>query len=177
MSGQKNIRFAVIMTGFALVLLLMYREAVLGGILSPLTNATARTTLWLLHMCGIEAARTATMIYHPDGFAYEIYYRCTGFLPAALLTASIFAYPGHCRSKFWGWLLGVAVLLSVNLLRLVCLFYVGVTAPGAFDFAHSVLGNSLMVIAPLAVWLAWLKWGSRTGASPILCRMSQTCSK
>jgi exosortase H (IPTLxxWG-CTERM-specific) len=165
MSGQKNIRFAVTMTGFTLVLLLLYREAVLGGILSSFTDATARTTLWLLHMCGIEAARTATMIYHPDGFAYEIYYRCTGFLPAALLTASIFAYPGLYRSKLCGWLLGVPALLSVNLLRLVGLFGVGVYAPDAFNFAHSVAGNGLMVLATLAIWLAWVKWASRTNAS------------
>jgi len=158
MSRQQKYRFALIMAGFTLALLFTYREDVLGYILSPLAYYTARTTLGLLHMFGMEAARTATLIYHPDGFAYEIYYRCTGFLPVAILTASIFAYPGPSRFKFLGLAMGVPVLLALNLFRLVYLFYVGVYIPAAFDFAHSVLGESLLILATLGLWLAWIKW-------------------
>jgi len=146
------------MAGFTLALVFTYREDVLGPILSPLTYYTARAALVLLHMCGMEAARAATVIYHPDGFAYEIYYRCTGFLPVAILTASIFASPGPLRFKFCGLAMGVPVLLAVNLFRLVYLFYVGIYIPAAFDFSHSVLGESLLILATLGLWLTWIKW-------------------
>ena len=158
MTRRQKFRFAIVMAGFILALLFTYREDVLGHILSPLTYYTARTTLVLLHLCGMEAARAAMLIYHSDGFAYEIYYRCTGFLPVAILTASIFAYPGPLRGKFFGLAIGVPVILALNLFRLVCLFYVGVYIPTAFDFSHSVLGESLLVLATLGLWLAWIKW-------------------
>jgi exosortase H (IPTLxxWG-CTERM-specific) len=161
MTGQQKSRFAIIMVGVAFALVFTYREDVLGSVLSPLTHYTARTTLVLLHLCGMEAARAATLIFHPDGFAYEIYYRCTGFLPVAILTAAIFAYPGPWRSKFFGLAIGVPVLLGLNLFRLVYLFYVGVYMPAAFDFAHSVLGESLWILATLGIWLAWIKWSER----------------
>ena len=159
MNRRQKYRFAFIMTGFALVLLLIYREDVLGKILAPMAFTTARTTLLLIHAFGMEAVRTATVIYHPNGFAYEIYYRCVGFLPVAILTVAIFAYPGRARFKFSGLALGVPVLLSLNLIRLVCLFYIGVYFPGAFDFAHSVFWDSLMMLATIVLWLAWTKWG------------------
>ena len=162
MTGKQKYRFVVIMAGFALALVFTYRENVLGAILSPLTDYTARTTLVLLHMCGMEAARAATLIFHPAGFAYEIYYRCTGFLPVAILSAAIFAYPGSWRSKFFGLAIGVPVLLALNLFRLVYLFYVGVYFPAAFDFAHSVLGEGLWLLATLGLWLAWIKWKHST---------------
>ena len=158
MTGKQKFRFALIMAGFALALVFTYREDVLGAILSPLVQYTAQITLVLLHVCGMEAARAATLIYHPDGFAYEIYYRCTGFLPVAILFVSIFAYPGPLRSKFFGLAVGVPVLLALNLFRLVYLFYVGVYMPATFDFAHLVIGESLMILATLGLWLAWIKW-------------------
>lgn len=158
MTRKQKTRFAVIMVGFLLVLTLTYREDLLGNVLSPLAYFTARTTLALLHICGIEAARTATLIYHPDGFTYEIYYRCTGFLPVAILTAAIFAYPGPWRYKIFGLAMEVPVLLALNLIRLVTLFYVGVYIPAAFDFAHSVIGESLLIIATAGLWLAWIRW-------------------
>lgn len=158
MNKRQKYRFAFIITGFALVLLFIYREDVLGNILAPMTFTTARATLLLLHLCGIEAARTATVIYHPNGFAYEIYYRCVGFLPVALLTISIFAYPGRSRFKFPGLALGLPLLLSLNLLRLVCLFYIGVYFPSAFGFAHAVIWDSLMMLATFGLWLVWIKW-------------------
>ena len=158
MTAKQKYRFAFIMAGFALALVFTYREDVLGAILLPLAHYTAQVTLVLLHVCGMEAARAATLIYHPDGFAYEIYYRCTGFLPVAILFVSIFAYPGALRSKFIGLAIGVPVLLALNLFRLVYLFYVGVHIPAAFDFAHYVIGESLLILATFGLWLAWIKW-------------------
>ncbi|MGD8962886.1 MAG: exosortase H [Desulfobacterales bacterium] len=160
MSRRQKIRFAIIMAGFTIALLFTYRENVLGDILAPLTSFTARVTIGLIHMFGMEAERTAALICHPDGFTYEIYYRCTGFLPVAILTALICAHPGPLRFKFLGLVMGVPVLLAINILRLVYLFFVGVYAPAAFDFAHSVLGQSLLILATAGLWLTWIKWNA-----------------
>ena len=149
MTGKQKSRFAFIMAGFALALVFTYREDVLGASLSPLAHYTAQITLVLLHVSGMEAARAATLIFHADGFAYEIYYRCTGFLPVAVLFVSIFAFPAPLRSKFIGLAIGVPVLLALNLFRLVYLFYVGVYIPAAFDFAQLVVGEGLMIFATL----------------------------
>ena len=139
MSRQYNLRFAMIMVGFMGVVLLTYRDDVVGSVLAPVATLTAQATLMLLHWSGIEAVRVATQICHPSGFAYEIYYRCTGLLPAAFLTTAILAYPAPLRLKIAGLAAGLPILTAFNLTRLVHLFYVGVHSKGAFDLAHSFL--------------------------------------
>ncbi len=155
---QLNLRFVTVMVGFVGVVWLTYREDVLGPPLATLTTLTAQTTLALLHWLGMEAVRVATVISHPDGFAYEIYYRCTGFLPVAFLTVSILAYPGSLRRKYIGLAVGVPILIGLNLARLVHLFYLGVYNPAAFNFAHAVLWEALLVLAIIGLWLGWTKW-------------------
>jgi exosortase H (IPTLxxWG-CTERM-specific) len=155
---QLNLRFALVMVGFAGVTLLTYREDVLGALLAPLTTWTARVTLALLHWVGMEATRMATVVSHPSGFAYEIYYRCTGFLPVAFLMTAILASPGHWRRKLVGLVVGVPVLIALNLTRLVHLFYVGVYHPAAFDLAHSVLWEGFLILAILGLWLIFTRW-------------------
>lgn len=161
-----NLRFATVMVVFAGLVFLTYREDMLGSFLAPLTTLTAKTTLVLLHWSGMEAVRVATLIYHPDGFAYEIYYRCTGFLPVAFFTAAILASPGTLRSKCVGLAVGVPILAALNLTRLVHLFYVGVHNPAAFDAAHAVLWEVLLILAILGLWWGWTRWSDLRGETP-----------
>ncbi len=146
------------MVSFAGIAVLTYREDVLGTLLAPLTTWTAGVTPVLLRWAGMEATRVATVVSHPSGFAYEIYYRCTGFLPVAVLTTAILASPGRWRRKLVGLVVGVPVLIALNLARLVHLFYVGVHRPAAFDFAHAVLWQGLVILAIAGLWLGSTCW-------------------
>lgn len=153
-SRQINLRFAVVMAVFVAVVLLTYREDVLGSLLTPLTTLTAQMTVALLHWLGMEAVRVSTVISHPDGFAYEISYRCTGFLPVAFLTVSILASPGPVRRRLVGLAVGVPVLFGLNLVRLVHLFSIGVHNPAAFDVAHAVVWEGFLIVTIFGFWLS-----------------------
>lgn len=165
-SKQVNLRFATVMAVFATIVFVTYREEVLGTLLAPLTMLTARMTLALLHWLGMEAARAATVISHPEGFAYEIYYRCTGFLPVAFLTVAILPSPAPLRYKSIGLAVGVPILIVLNLTRLVHLFYLGVYHPTAFDFAHAVLWQGLLILVTFGLWLGWTRWSDSRTAAP-----------
>src|SRR3990170_405554 len=161
---QLNLRFVAVMVGFAGVALLTYREDVLGAPLAPVTMWTARATLALLHWLGMVATRVS----HPSGFAYEIYYRCTGFLPVAFLTTAILAYPGRWRRKLVGLVVGVPLLIALNLTRLAHLFYLGAHNPAAFNFAHSVMWEGFLILAVLGLWLSWTHWSDSVRERPAL---------
>jgi exosortase/archaeosortase family protein len=109
----------------------------------------------------MEAVRLVTVISHPDGFAYEIYYRCTGILPVAVLTVSILAYPGPLRQKLVALAAGVPILISLNLMRLVHLFYLGVHNPAAFDIAHAIVWETLLIVAIIGIWMGWTRWSDK----------------
>ncbi len=155
---QMNVRFVITLITFAGVVFFTYREEVLGSLLGSLTTLTAKATFTLLEMISINVVREASVIYQPSGFAYEIYYRCTGVLPVACLAVSILAYPGYLRHKLVGLAVGIPLLIGLNLVRLVHLFLIGIAQPELFDLAHHVLWNGAMILAVLGLWWAWRRW-------------------
>lgn len=157
-TSRLNLRFISVMALFTGAVLLTYREDGLGLLLAPLTTVTAQMTLTLLHWLGMEAVRVGTVISHPGGFAYDIYYRCSGFLPVAFLSVAILASSGAPRRKLAGLAVGAPSLTALNLTRLVHLFYLGVHDPTAFDWAHEVLWEGLLILAVFGIWFCSTRW-------------------
>lgn len=156
-----NLRFAVIMAIYGGAVFLLYRDEVLGPVLAPLAAWTAHITLVLVRELGIDAVRDGAVLVHPDGFAYEIAYTCTGFLPVTTFIACVLAYPAKWHAKRVGIAVGVPLLWMVNLVRLVHLFYLGVYIPEAFVVAHEVVWEWLLAVIFIALWLGWIRWSEK----------------
>jgi exosortase/archaeosortase family protein len=139
-----------------------YRDDLIGHLLGPWVELTARMTVALLHLLGVEALRTGGQIHHPGGFAYEIYYRCTAVLPAALLAALTFTYTAPLARRVIGVALGVSVLITLNLVRLVHLFLLGVYRPALFEVTHGVVWELILIMATVGLWWIWSRWAIRS---------------
>jgi exosortase/archaeosortase family protein len=162
MVSRPWLRFAVVMALYTGVILWLDRDEVLGEGLAPLTLLTARATLVLLHGFGMEAVREGNVIVHPQGFAYQIYYSCTAFIPILSLIVSILAYPGPFRAKWPGIAAGVFILLVLNLVRLVHLFYVGIHHPARFEYVHHMLWENFLILMIIVLWFGWVRWSEKT---------------
>ncbi|MGE5257060.1 MAG: archaeosortase/exosortase family protein [Hyphomicrobiales bacterium] len=154
--------FVLKAAAFMSVFLLVYHESLIGRLLGPWVELTARMTVALLHLLGVEALRAGGQIHHPGGFAYEIYYRCTAVLPAALLVALIFASTAPLARQVFGMALGVSVLIALNLVRLVHLFLLGVYRPALFEVIHGVVWELILVMATVGLWWMWSRWAIRS---------------
>ena len=154
-------RFIAVMAGFVAAVLLLYRESIVGPLFIPLRVLTARMTLAVLHLVGMDGVRIGTVLYHPDGFGYQISHGCTGFLPAAFLAVGMLAYPASARHRAIGIAVGVPLLGALNLFRLVHLYVIGVVAPAWFDVAHEVVWDGVVACAIFLVWLGWTFWADR----------------
>jgi exosortase/archaeosortase family protein len=150
-----NSRYGLLLGLFSAIVILTYREEVLGALLGPVTAMTANTTFLILHLLKMNVVQEGTIIYQPGGFAYEIYYRCTGFLPVAGLAICILAHSGKIREKLIGLSIGIPFLILLNFVRLVHLFIVGVIKPTYFDFAHNIIWNTIIILVVLGFWLTW----------------------
>jgi exosortase/archaeosortase family protein len=125
------------------------------GLLAPLTSLVAAVVQQLLAWGGIATLRHDALLYQPGGFAYEVVAGCTGILPAAVLTIAVLASPAHRSAKRRGLAVTIPVILAVNLLRLVHLFYLGVYAPRQFPLAHVYLWEAALVLVTLVLWQGW----------------------
>ncbi len=164
--SRSAVRFTLALIGFGLALAVLYRSPRLYGALAPLDPVVARATASLVSAGGMAVERHGAVLAHPDGFRYEIYYRCTGLLVAAFLVAGLAALPGRPRAKLLAALAGAALVAALNFGRLVALYWIGVHHPAAFDFAHRVVGEAGMIAAVVAFWGWWLRRASGTYRVP-----------
>jgi exosortase/archaeosortase family protein len=145
-------------------------------LLDPLAGLVASLTQAVLHGIGIAAERAGTVLFVPGGFAYDITIGCTGLLSAAVLAVAILASPGTWGAKQRGLVVGIPLLLTVNLLRLVHLFYLGIHAPGHFVLAHTLLWEGTMVLFTFVTWLLWTRWADRRQMGSQRARLARPLS-
>lgn len=148
-----GLRFVAIVATFAVAVVVVFRDEIVGPLVLPLRVLTARAVLVVIQGAGIDAFREVSALYHPGGFAYEISRGCLGLVPAAFLIVGVLAYPGERQRKVRALALGLPALFALNLLRLVHLFYLGVNHPGLFRFAHQVAWQAVIVAAVFLFWL------------------------
>lgn len=165
--SRDRLRVGLVAATLLAVVLLTPRRPVLQDVLAPLEEMTARVTQALLEAGGLEVEREGAVLSHASGFAYEVYWRCTGLLPGVFVAGLILASPGSARDRGVGAAAGAAVVLVVNFVRLVHLFHLGVRHPAVFGWAHSVIWEAGIVLLVLAVWRGWVRWSTgRPGVLP-----------
>jgi exosortase/archaeosortase family protein len=162
LASRDRARLTLTIVACLAVVLLTPREPVAGTAYAdaPVAGATA----WAARLAGLPVERAGPVLRHPDGFAMEIYWRCTGLLPAAIASAMVLASPGALSARIGGAALVAVLALALNLARLLGLFVVGVFRPGQFAAAHD-LGEAVIVLSVPLLWLAWVLVALRRRAS------------
>lgn len=127
----------------------------------PVNIGLARATEWLLGALDLPVARRGAVLAHPDGFGYRITYVCSGLRPIAIIVVTVLLAPATPAWRMAGLTLGVVGVEALNLLRLVHLYWTGVTDPEAFVVAHRVTWNVVAVAAVAGFLLWWLHRGRR----------------
>lgn len=97
-----------------------------------------------------------------SGFAVAIEAGCNGVEAAIILMAAMLAFPAATRQqRFIGIVLGLTTVQTLNILRIISLFYLGQWNRTAFEWAHLYVWQALIMLDVLLVFLFWLRWVSR----------------
>src|SRR5207247_7152051 len=134
---DREIRLLAVMAMITGLVFAVYREEVIGPPLEPLVLATVEMTVALLHWVGIEAVRSATVIAHPDGFAYEVAYSCIGVLPVLFYGAAVLPFPVGWAPRLVGVLVGLPLLFAPKLIGLIHPFHIGPFIVGVFAWCYA----------------------------------------
>jgi archaeosortase B (VPXXXP-CTERM-specific) len=92
-----------------------------------------------------------------NGFSLEIIDECTAVFSSIVYCACILAYPTTAKNKGLGVAFGIPSLYAINVLRLVVITFVGLSAPQLFDFVHVYLWQASFIIFVVILFLLWLK--------------------
>ena len=118
----------------------------------------ARASAWILATFGEATRSLGTSLFSPK-FSLEIRRGCDGLQASSYFASAVIASP--LRVPFGRRMIavafGTALLLVINLVRIVTLYYVGVFYPSHFNMMHVDVWQALFILMPLAFWLIWVR--------------------
>ena len=121
-----------------------------------LSTLTADTLSALLGLLGIQSTVDGPVIYL-DAITLKVIDECTGIYEILVYSGCVLAYPTSPGKKVVGVAFGTPVMLGINMIRLMCLAFVGMWYPAVFDYVHYYLWQVTLIILVVFVMLIWIE--------------------
>ena len=145
----------VAMIGFAIQIIPWVDDE----LVKPLLAADARFAGALIRAGGGLAEVTDAIIRHPDtGFSIRIANGCSGLEAVILLAAGMLAFPATFSQRAAGWFVGTLAIMSLNIVRIISLYYIGQYSSAWFNWAHLYAWYILIMVDGLLVFFLWIRW-------------------
>lgn len=127
------------------------------NILSTYLNMDARISGLVLNMLNQHSAVSGNKIRGGE-FSMAVNRGCDGIEPTWMFGAAVLSFPVSFRRKLPGVFLGTLLLLGLNLVRIVSLFFAGAHSPKLFATLHLQVWPILFIFTAIIGWILWLRW-------------------
>ncbi len=145
--------FATLMILFYIIWLSEYSQT---NIQPHIVSANAKISSFILNIFGMETTASKENITS-SRFSVGIARGCDAMEAMALFAAALLSFPAKWKYKLIGFFSGIALLFSLNILRVVSLFLTGVYFPKAFEIMHVEVWQVVFIIFALGLWIFWIK--------------------
>ena len=135
-------------------------------VIEPFTAAIAKVSVGLVGLFDAHAISYGKILQSTtNGFAISIERGCNGVEAVIILIAAMLAFPAPWKHRLAGLGVGFLAIQSLNLVRIISLFYLGQWNHTWFEWFHLYLWQALIVLDALVVFLLWLRWLPRERAA------------
>jgi exosortase/archaeosortase family protein len=86
---------------------------------------------------------------------------CDALSPLVLLLAGILTFPITFKYKIPALVVAPIAVFILNLVRIISLYFIGLSLPDFFEIAHVEIWQTLFIVACLIGWLYWLIWATK----------------
>ena len=142
---------------FGVLLLLFYVAVSLRPVdqhvIVPFTQGITQISGSVLRLLGQKVTVTGTVI--SGAFAVDIHNGCNGIEAIVFVCAAMFAFDAPVAKRLLGALLAAVILQTLNIIRIVTLYLIGLKRPEIFETAHLAIWQTLMFAAAVFLFLAW----------------------
>lgn len=150
-------------TIFLFVLVLLFFLELIGpvqqALILPFTAELAKITALVLQLFDDNVSFQGVVILNSqtkEGVSIQA--GCNGIEAVIILVAAIIAVPANWLHKVVGILVGAIAIQSLNIFRLISLFYLVQWDRQWFEWAHLYLWQALIILDALIVFVLWLRW-------------------
>ena len=155
-------RFCLLFLGLLVVFsILLSQKSIEQFFSTPVTTFIAVQATWILQALGMDVYTRGVTI-SGEGFSVEILGNCNAIFETMLFLAAISAFPASLKEKALGGVLGTIFIYSLNLVRVVILFLIGVYAPQYFDETHVYVSQTIFIVVVALFWLLWIGKGVKS---------------
>jgi len=128
-------------------------------VITPFTEHLAAVSAVLLKLFDADVASNGIVIQSlSNGTSVAILAGCNGIEAMICLTAAIIAYPATWVQRLWGLVLGYIAIQSLNIVRIISLFYLLQWNKQWFEWAHLYIWQGLIFLDVLIVFIVWIRW-------------------
>lgn len=124
--------------------------------LTLMCTLTAGVLSSILNILGVENLLNETVV-QLGGISMQVINECTGIYEVLVYSAGVMAYPATAKNKALGIGFGNPALLSMNMIRLVSLAFVGTWYPSMFEYIHCYLWQITLIIFVLLIMVVWIE--------------------
>lgn len=125
-----------------------------------LINLNAQISGFALNMLGQNTVCTNSIV-SSNLFSVDIRRGCDAIEPIILFVSAVTAFPTSISKKLVGVFVGIIVLFSINILRIICLFLTGVYVESLFEIMHVDIWQYLFIFFAILLCLFWIQWSSK----------------
>lgn len=112
-----------------------------------------------IHLFAGVVSRTGNQLIDPvTNKSVIVLGGCNGFEVTFMLITAMVVYPTCMKAKVMGVTVGILAVQVINVVRIVCLYYLNIWDEEIFRFAHLYLWQSLIMLDVMGVLLIWLRW-------------------
>ena len=159
--------FAIFLVIQAVLFGIEMLNPVQAAVVQPWTGLLAKASAGIVHVIDPSVISYGRVLQSAKtGFGVSIEAGCNGVEAMIVLLAAIMAFPSSFKAKLWGLGLGFLAVQSVNLLRIVSLFFLGQWNYKVFEFAHLYMWQALIMLDVLVVWLLWMRYVAKHDPKP-----------
>lgn len=87
---------------------------------------------------------------------------CNGITLMFLFAVFVIAYPGNIKNKLWYVPLGILIVHSINIMRIIALALIAYYYPQYLDFNHTYTFTFVAYSAVFGLWMLWVNKFSKT---------------
>jgi exosortase/archaeosortase family protein len=120
----------------------------------------------ILHALG-QPSEVSEITIHSAQYVINVRRGCDALEPAWFFCSAVLAFPSSFVRKIPGMLIGGALILILNIIRIVSLYLIGLHRPAFFKTAHLEIWPAIFILVAILLWVQWIKWarGSENGKS------------
>lgn len=123
-----------------------------------LRNLTAEIFSYSMTILGVTNSVSENVLLFDGGvISLKVIDECTGIYEVLVYSSCVMAYSTTYQKKLLGIAFGIPAILGINMVRLICLGFVGVWYPEIFDYVHYYLWQVTLILIIVLVVLIWIE--------------------